>query len=191
MFILSMLDVKNNGTYLEIGAGSSYYGSNTALLETKFDWTGVGLDLSEEFVKQHTEERKNPFLLKNALEINYEEFLRDNYSTTDIDYLQLDCDPPQVTYEILLKMPFEKYRFAVITYEHDYYTDETESFKQKSREYLKSKGYELVISNVSPNEWKDYEDWWVHPDLVNKSSLHNLKDISDSIKKSKNIFIES
>jgi len=191
MFILSMLDGKMNGSYLEIGAGSSYYGSNTALLETKFNWTGIGLDLSEEFVKQHQNERKNTCLLKNALDINYEEFLLDNYKSKDIDYLQLDCDPPAITYEILLKIPFEKFRFSVITYEHDYYIDETESFKDKSREYLRSKGYELVLTNVAPNEWKDYEDWWVHPDLVNMTALTQLKDTSNKIKKAKNIFVES
>jgi hypothetical protein len=189
MFVLSMLSGKRNGTYLEIGAGSAYYGSNTALLESSFDWTGIGLDLSEEFVNQHSEQRKNLCKLQNALEIDYIEFLGDNYESNVIDYLQLDCDPPQVTYEILLKIPFDHYKFAVITYEHDYYIDQTESYRQKSREYLKSKGYELAISDVSPNDWKAYEDWWVHPDLVDKAAFYKFKNSSNKIKKAKNIFI--
>lgn len=190
MFILSMLNGKRNGTYLEIGAGSSYYGSNTALLEQSFDWSGIGLDLSEEFVQQHTNERKNPCLLQNALELDYEQFLKDNFSSNDIDYLQLDCDPPETTYNILLKIPFHTHRFAVITYEHDYYIDETESFKQKSREYLTSKGYRLIIPNVAPNDWKDYEDWWVHPDLVDDSAMNSIVNVMNTIKKAKNIFIK-
>jgi hypothetical protein len=36
------------------------------------------------------------------------------------DYLQLDCDPPSVTYDILTKIPFDEHKFAVITYEHDH-----------------------------------------------------------------------
>jgi hypothetical protein len=191
MFVLSMLSGKRNGTYLEIGAGSSYYGNNTVLLETLFGWTGIGLDLSEEFVAQHSNERKNPCILQNALELDYHQFLGDNYSSKEIDYLQLDCDPPQVTYEILLKIPFDDYRFAVITYEHDYYIDQTESYRQKSREYLKSKGYQLIISDVSPNNWKSYEDWWVNPDLVDSSAISKLKNVSNKIKKAKNIFITS
>lgn len=191
MFVLSMLNGKRKGTYLEIGAGSSYYGNNTVLLEKSFDWFGIGLDLSEEFVNQHSSERSNPCLLKDALDLDYHEFLSSKFETKDIDYLQLDCDPPKVTYEILRKIPFDDYRFAVITYEHDYYVDGSESYKEKSREYLKSKGYQLAISNISPNDWKDYEDWWVHPDLIDMDALHNLQDTSNLIKKAKNIFIPS
>ena len=61
MFILSMLNGKRNGTYLEIGAGNSFYGNNTALLETQFDWTGVSLDIEESFVEGFTKDRKNPY----------------------------------------------------------------------------------------------------------------------------------
>jgi hypothetical protein len=44
---------------------------------------------------------------------------------------------------------------------------------------------------VSPNDWKDYEDWWIHPELVDKDALTNLRDTSTRIKKAKNIFIKS
>ena len=48
---------------------------------------------------------------------------------TEIDYLQLDCDPPVITYKILLKIPFDKVKFGVITYEHDHYNDITNSYR--------------------------------------------------------------
>ena len=86
-------------------------------------------DIDENFVNAHNSERKHNCVLKDALKINYERFLLGLDMPNDIDYLQLDCDPPEVTYKILLNMPFETHRFAVITYEHDYYCDETKSFR--------------------------------------------------------------
>lgn len=174
MFVLSMLNGKQNGTYLEIGAANPFYGNNTALLEQNFNWTGVSLDIDQQFVDAFTKERRNTCLLKDATLINYEKFLNGLDFPTDIDYLQLDCDPPDVTYKILLSMPFEKYRFAVITYEHDYYCDESKSFREKSRKYLRSFGYVMVAGDIAPDEWRNYEDWWVHPDLIDPKILKKM-----------------
>lgn len=189
MFVLTMLEGKRNGTYLEIGAGNSYYGNNTALLEQDFDWKGVGIDLSEEFVNAHNNERKNPCLLRDALTINYTSLLSGMDFPNEIDYLQLDCDPPEVTYRILLNIPFEKYKFAVITYEHDYYCDQTKSFQEKSRKYLESYGYVRVVNNISPDEYRPYEDWWVHPDLVSASLISEMMLINNDIKKAENYML--
>lgn len=191
MFVLSMLDGKKNGTYLEIGAGNAFYGNNTALLETKFGWNGVALDIDENFVAAHNNERKHNCLLKDALKVNYERLLMGLDMPEDIDYLQLDCDPPEVTYKILLNMPFETHRFAVITYEHDYYCDDTKSFRDKSRKYLESFGYKLVVDNISPNENKPYEDWWVHPDLVDESILEKMICVDGETKKAESYMLNS
>lgn len=189
MFVLTMLNGKRDGSYLEIGAGNAFYGNNTALLEKDFGWKGVGLDVCEEFVNAHNNERKNPCLLKNALSINYEFFLSGMGFSDTIDYLQLDCDPPEVTYKILLNIPFEKYKFAVITYEHDYYCDETKSFQEKSRKYLESYGYVRVLNNVSPDEFRPYEDWWVHPELIDSDIIDQMTLVNDETKKAENIFL--
>lgn len=189
MFVLTMLNGKRNGTYLEIGAGNSFYGNNTALLEKDFDWTGVSLDILDEFVDAHTQERKNPCLLKDATKINYEAFLSGFGFGTEIDYLQLDCDPPEVTYKILLTIPFETYKFAVITYEHDHYCDETKSFQEKSKRYLESYGYLRILNNISPDNNKPYEDWWVHPDLIDNELISQMINIDDSTKKAETMFL--
>jgi len=191
MFVLSMLNGKKNGTYLEIGAGNAFYGNNTALLETKFGWNGVALDIDENFVAAHNNERKHNCLLKDALKVNYERLLMGLDMPEDIDYLQLDCDPPEVTYKILLNIPFETHRFAVITYEHDYYCDDTKSFRDKSRKYLESFGYKLVVDNISPNENKPYEDWWVHPDLVDESILEKMICVDGETKKAESYMLNS
>jgi hypothetical protein len=189
MFVLSMLNGKKNGTYLEIGAGNSFYGNNTALLEQQFDWKGVALDIDESFVNAHNTERKNPCILKDATKINYSAFLAGLDFSNEIDYLQLDCDPPSITYQILLTIPFDTHKFAVITYEHDYYCDETKSFQEKSRKYLESYGYVRVVNNISPDENRPYEDWWVHPDLVNKDILNQMMSIGDETKKAEDYML--
>ena len=122
-----------------------------------------------------TGKRKNPVFCTDALIVDYNKLLNKYFSNQNaIDYLQLDIEPPRNTYEALLSIPFDKYKFAVITYEHDYYVDITRSYRDKSRDYLESKGYQLVVPNISPNEDSPFEDWWVHPDLVDKSIIAKL-----------------
>jgi hypothetical protein len=183
MFILSVLNGKREGTYLEIGAGNTFYGNNTALLETTFGWKGVSLDIDERFVDAFAKERKNICLLKDATRIDYEKFLQGLGFYNQIDYLQLDCDPPDITYKILLSIPFDNFKFAVITYEHDHYCDEKKEFQEKSKLYLESYGYIRVVNNIAPDDWRSYEDWWVHPDLVDKNTIEKMSCIDSRVKK--------
>lgn len=182
MFVLSMLDGKFGGTYLEIGSSDPFKGNNTALLETKFNWTGVSIDIDKNEVDKFKKLRSNTIILSDATVVDYNKILCDISMKDDIDYLQIDCDPPSVTYDILTKIPFDKYKFAVITYEHDYHVDETKQFRSKSRILLKSKGYELVVSDIAPNDTDTFEDWWVYPSLVNRNNVKLLKNTSSSIK---------
>jgi hypothetical protein len=100
-----------------------------------------------------------------------------------VDYLQLDCDPPEVTFEILKKIPFDQFKFKIITYEHDYYNTDRKELREQSREYLKSKGYVLVVNDIAPDEWRNYEDWWVYPGLVDEKILSKMLDHGDRVKK--------
>jgi hypothetical protein len=106
--------------------------------------------------------------------------LLDNFDKgTDFDYLQLDVEPSKTTFECLLAMPFEKYRFGIITYEHDHYVDMTGSYRDKSRKYLKLMGYEMLVANVSPNDNSPFEDWWYHPDLIDPEVVNKMKSVSN------------
>jgi hypothetical protein len=82
-----------------------------------------------------------------------------------------------------LNIPFDTYKFAVITYEHDYYCDESKSFQEKSRKYLESYGYVRVVNNISPDDFRPYEDWWVHPDFIDNKILNKMLYIDDTTKK--------
>jgi hypothetical protein len=173
LFVLAALNGKKNGTYLEIGSAHSYHNSNTALLE-QFGWTGVGLEMNPELASMHTRERKNKVLCENALKTNYEKLLKDNFSENIIDYLQLDIEPSSNTFEALLLIPFDKYKFRLITYEHDHYVDMTRSYRDKSRRYLRNMGYTLLFNDIAPNDGCSFEDWWIKEDLIDPAVLQNL-----------------
>ena len=175
MFVLTALNGKRDGTYLEIGSSEPFKNNNTALLEKRFGWTGIGIEYDENFVKQYKENRTNPVLCVDALIVDYTKLLNKQFPDTKvIDYLQLDIEPPRNTFQALLSIPFDKYKFAIITYEHDYYVDITKSYRDKSRDYLESMGYQLVVPNVSPDENSPFEDWWIHPDLVDKEIITKI-----------------
>jgi len=166
MFVMSVLEGKKKGTYVEIGSGDPFVSNNTALLE-QFDWTGISLEINEALVDKFNNGRKNLVACGDATDVDYDElFTEVGFTNTDFDYLQVDCEPSAVTFAALKKIPHDKYRFAVITFEHDSYNDGPE-VRDASREFLTDLGYKLVGSNISVDEEHPYEDWWVHPELVN------------------------
>ncbi len=175
MFVLYCLDGKRNGTYLEIGSSYPYHTNNTALLEHQFDWYGIGLDYNAEFVDNYNSHRKNKSIFVDALLLDYSKLI-DKYfpDVFHIDYLQIDIQTSEDTYNVLTSIPFDKHKFAVITYEHDDYVDITQQYKQKSREFLLSKGYYLAVPDVSPIDGFSFEDWWIHPDLVDINRIHKF-----------------
>jgi tetratricopeptide (TPR) repeat protein len=56
LFVLSVLNGKRKGTYLEIGSCYAYRGNNTVLLEKEFEWTGIGIEYDE---KKFSDKLKN------------------------------------------------------------------------------------------------------------------------------------
>ena len=177
MFVLTMLDGKEKGYYLEIGCGDPFYGNNTALLEKQFNWVGISID--KDIVWKN---RKSTPLCFDATKLDYDKLLLRNY-----DYLQIDCD--EASLDVLFKIPFWNRKFSVITFEHDDYRDETDSVKNRSREYLKSWGYVLVVGNVAPNDYNSFEDWYVHPDYVKKEIYQPF--LSNKVIRADRIFINN
>jgi len=177
MFVMYCHKGKKNGTFLEVGSADPYFANNTALLEEHYNWTGVGIEIDPEEAKKYNDSPRTATLLfQDALETNYEKLLEKYFPDKKvIDYLQLDLEPARNTFQCLLDIPFHKYKFGVITYEHDYYIDYTKSFREKSRMYLEMMGYELVVANVSQDGKNAFEDWWVHPDLIDRNIIDSIK----------------
>lgn len=181
MFVLSILEGKRSGTYLEVGSAKPIERNNTFLLEQQFDWRGVGIEQNSDLCLDYSSTRRNRVLNMNALEVNYKKLLEDNFGDDRIiDYLQLDIEPAKNTFETLLSIPLEQYQFRVITFEHDYYADVTQSYREKSRRYLKSMGYELLAQDLCAVKGCSFEDWWVKPELINSDILAQMKSKNDA-----------
>lgn len=177
IFVLMALNGQKSGTFLEIGGSHPFKGNNTALLEQNYSWNGISIEIDENQAKLYKQQRPNiTVLCRDATEIDYKSLLK-NYDV--IDYLQLDIEPSDNTFKALLSIPFENIDFKVITYEHDHYIDRTQSYRDKSRRYLQSLGYILLVENISPDKHSPFEDWYVHPDYVSRETIATLQHSSD------------
>jgi len=163
LFVLSVLDKKINGTYVEIGGGLGTQENNTYLLETEYGWRGFSIEYVPWIAETHAI-RKNPCLCADATSANYDELFEQYNLGTHIDYLQLDIDPPSGTFAALKQINFEKFSFSVITYEHDAYNG-GENERNESRKFLESKGYTRVISDVM-HRGLQFEDWYINEKCI-------------------------
>ena len=172
MFVLAALDGLRGGTYLDIGAHEPIFINNTHLLESVFDWRGVSIELDEALVERHGNLRRNPCHCRDATQVDYDALLSAAGIGPVVDYLSVDTDPPQVTLAALKKIPHDKYRFRVITFEHDF-SSGGDVVRAESRDFLSALGYTLVVNDVA---WGNRiaEDWWVHPELTDPAVVARL-----------------
>ena len=181
-FILSILKGKKNGYFLEIGSNDPIHINNTYLLEKKYNWKGIMIEYNDYFLPFYKQHRTNSIhIIKDATMIDYKHLLDTNNMPSNIDYLQIDLEPSNgstiQTLEKLNNEIFNTYKFATITFEHDIYCTNFGNTRQKSREILNNKGYFCVftdIHNVKPEYV--YEDWYVHPDLVDMEYIKQLQE---------------
>ena len=166
IFVMSMLDGKRNGVYVEIGADQPRVISNTYLLEKDFDWSGISFELDADKVAFFNTIRKNKCLCEDATLYDYKSLFQKSNYPKQIDYLQLDIDPAEGTLRALKALPLDDYRFSVITYETDVYSSGAD-IQDEQIEILESHGYQLVAKNVKC-EGNPYEDWWVDPAIVSE-----------------------
>jgi hypothetical protein len=160
-------------TYIEIGSGHPHQGSNSYQLEMS-GWRGFSVELDPELVIAFKELRENPVYCADGTSFEYSERINELSIGTHIGYLQVDIDPSAQSLLTLLKIPFSSHKFASITFEHDSYRSSAK-IRRLEREFLTSFGYVLMASNVKVNRLFAYEDWWVHPDLVNITELELFK----------------
>ena len=188
MFVLSMLDGKPKGTFVEIGAGHPVISNNTALLESRFEWTGIGFEIKEHEADLYNEHRRAPVALGDATTADFDALFKEVNLGPVFDYLQVDCEPAEVTFNALKQIDLSKYKFATITFEHDSYND-GDSVRDTSRKYLESQGYVLVVDNISVDQSHPFEDWWCHPDLVNPDILAVMKCVNGKTKKAEDYML--
>lgn len=166
-FVLSMTQEKRNGFYVELGSGDPYEESNTFLLESRYNWTGLAIDIDEKICdKYNLSSRTNKCINVNALNFDYTLFFKNNYFPKNIDFLQIDIDghDEKRCLKALEVLPLADYRFSVIIIEHDLCLDyKRKSMRDAQRKILMNLGYKLIVETMS-------EDWWIDPISINPST---------------------
>ena len=169
IFVLTVLNGKKEGTYLEIGSSHPIKINNTYLLEKQYGWSGIGIELNKEMSLVYSDLRQNPVLNLDALKFDYLSLYK-YFPDKTIDYLQIDIEPAQFNLEVLKKIPFEFFNIKVITFETDLYvSSENEHYAEQSRNYLQDKNFKLVKKNIKFNN-HIFEDWYIHNDYFDHTN---------------------
>jgi uncharacterized protein YodC (DUF2158 family) len=175
------LDGKENGTYLQIGYTDTVYKNNTTLLEQTFGWKGVSICEDDELNTRFSQERRNTYFCGEVELLDYSKILSDMNTGDIIDYLQIDSGNVKKSFETLLSIPFDDYKFRIVTFKHDYYMDMTNGYRDKSRKYFKLCGYKLVVSDVSSDGINSCEDWWYNPATIDSRFIDKFKSNSTEV----------
>ena len=183
LYVLKCTNYKYNGTFLEIGSNDPIKINNTYLLEKNYNWSGIMIEYDNSFSDLYKKYRPlSKFIISDATQIDYKTELENFNMPNNIDYLQIDlevCNNSTLnTLKMLNNNIMNNYKFATITFEHDIYRGNYFNTQCESREIFKNRGYILVFPDVM-NEGNKFEDWYVHPDLVNMNYINSIKsDIS-------------
>jgi FkbM family methyltransferase len=189
-FVLSQLNFRKKGFFVEFGATNGFDLSNTFLLEKKFGWRGILCEPAKIWHKELKKKRKvkietkcvwkksNLTLTFNEANIAELSTIKE-YSSSDchknnrkgnsytvetvsledllnkykapkiIDYLSIDTEGSE--FEILSVFNFNKYKFRVITCEHNYTANRRKVFL-----LLTKYGYKRKFKKLSK-----FDDWYV------------------------------
>jgi len=142
------------------------------------------VEYDNKFLPLYQLHRKNSIhIIADATTVDYRSILKNSNMTFNLDYLQIDLEANNgSTLRTLQKLDrevFDTYKFATITFEHDIYHTNYLDTRAVSRAILKNKGYYCVfedIHNIEPQY--PYEDWYVHPDLVDMDYVRQIQEMN-------------
>ena len=178
-FVLSVLKNKKNGYFIEIGSNDPKLINNTFILEKDFNWSGIMVEYDSKWLQSYKDTRPNSIhVIDDATKIDYKTLFVNNKVPHNIDYLQIDLDvcnrSTSDTLELFNNTIFDNYKFATVTFEHDIYSGDHFNTRQTSRNIFFKRGYILVFPDVK-NGSNAFEDWYVHPDLVDMNYINKVK----------------
>lgn len=181
LFVLGLLNGRA-GTYLDICNNDGEHHNNTVLLEDYFNWTGIAVQENLEMVGEYNIRRNNKSIASDITTADYNTIIADA-GLTNIDYLSIRVQPNYRGVDALKKALDSNHRFAIITFSHDtYYNLPDRGPRILSRRLLQERGYVLLVSNVGPGPHADQaaDDWWVHPDRIDVSTIEHYKADDDT-----------
>ena len=183
-FVIHILKKKRNGYFLEIGSNNPIIGNNTYKLEKEYGWRGIMVEYESYFLPSYYKHRQNSIpIINDARMVDYVEELRNANFPKNMDYLQIDLDVDnKSTLDVLMKFNntvFNEYKFATVTFEHDIYRGDYFNTRAISRAIFEARGYVRIFSDVmiSFDTFTEaaFEDWYVHPDLVDMEYVNHVK----------------
>ena len=181
-FVLTILNEKRDGHFLEIGSHHPIHTNNTYTLEKNFNWRGFMIERDDSFTQLYKEHRPNSIhVIQDATTIDYKSLFEKNMMPANMDYLQIDLEANDrstlTTLEMLDSALFDTYTFATITFEHDVYLGNHYDTRVASRQLLNKRGYVCVFPDICDHKSSVvFEDWYVHPDLVDMDYVRKLMD---------------
>jgi hypothetical protein len=183
-FVIDILKNKQNGFFLEIGSNHPININNTYKLEKEYGWTGLMVEYELSYENLYKIHRTSNYIIQDATTINYLELFQKYSFPKNMDYLQIDLEVENrstlTTLEVLEKQLFSEYKFATVTFEHDFYRGDYFETRKKSREIFKRYGYTLIFPDAGHPNFP-FEDWYVHPDLVVFDRFDTGRHITNSI----------
>ena len=186
-FVAHCTHFKKDEYFLELGSRHPKKDNNSYVLEKGLGWKGIMVEKENTYEEDYKAQRPNSIaVIEDATQIDYRKLFEENNVPHELGFLQIDLETKDnSTLKALLKIDDEildDYKFAVVTMGHDFYTGLSNSVKTRyeSRRILESRGYYCVFKDIldAPSVCSNspYEDWWVHPDLVDMGYIRHLQE---------------
>ena len=185
-FVLNMSKNKKKGFFLEIGSNHPIDINNTYILESDYEWNGIMVEYENKWLNDYKKFRPNSIhIINDATKIDYKNLFEIHNVPLNLDYLQIDLEANNgSTLNTLKKLDndvMNKYKFSTITFEHDIWINcnlpIVQQTRLESREIFKKRGYICVFEDIHNKSPKYvYEDWWVHPELVDIEYVNLIKE---------------
>jgi hypothetical protein len=159
-----LLENKTNGTFVDIGASYFDNMNNSYFFEKERGWKGLAVEIDNRYNEGWKNRPNTVYINEDALKVDYVTEMEKFGFPDVIDYLSVDLEPPEVTYQAFCKVMETKYIFSVITFEVDYYRDT--STRDPARQMVEDKGYQLIAEIKQGDSHID--DVYIHQSLYEK-----------------------
>lgn len=178
LFVLSALNQKRDGYFLEIGSNDPVNINNSYILESEYNWKGLMVEYDKKWEPNYKQNRTSNYIIQDAATVNYAQLFSQYNFPSSMDYLQIDLEVDNrstlSTLELIDRTIFPNYTFSVVTFEHDIYRGNYFDTQRLSRNIFLKNGYVPVFMNVK-NCGNPFEDWYVHPNFVDMTYINSIK----------------